>query len=168
MPAERRSPAAIAKNDRLVELWQSAKNNWDALNSAWEMWVVSYGPDRQLQLLEKLGMHQPDWEKMIRWLAIGIVLIFGWIAWTTLKLKNLPQDRVQRFYQKFCFKLARHGVVRQPHEGPEDFSRRAQLALPQYQQQIAMISYCYMHLRYRGEALEDDFIESVKNFRPHR
>lgn len=168
LPAERRSPAAIANNDRLVELWQSAKNNWDALNSAWEMWVVSYGPDRQMQLLEKLGMHQPDWEKMIRWLIIGIALIFGWIAWTTLRLKTIPQDRVQRFYQKFCLKLARYGVVRQPHEGPEDFSRRAQLALPQYQQQIAMISYCYMHLRYRGEALEDDFIESVKNFRPHR
>jgi len=168
LPAERRSPRAIANNDRLVEMWQSAKNNWDALNSAWDMWVVSYGPDRQLDLLKKLGMHQPDWQNMIRWLAIGIALIFSWIAWTTLRLKSAPQDRVQRFYQKFCNKLARHGIVRQPHEGPEDFSYRAQLALPQYQQQIAIISYFYMHLRYREEAVEAEFVDAVRQFNPRR
>ncbi|HAO24051.1 MAG TPA: DUF3488 domain-containing protein, partial [Methylophaga sp.] len=78
LPAERRSPRAIANNDRLVEMWQSAKNNWDALNSAWDMWVVSYGPEKQLELLKKLGMQQPDWQKMIRWLAIGIAMVFIW------------------------------------------------------------------------------------------
>lgn len=166
LPAERRSPRAIANNDRLVEMWQSAKNNWDALNSAWDMWVVSYGPERQLDLLKKLGMHQPDWQKMIIWLAIGIALIFSWIAWTTLRLKSVSQDKVQRVYRQFCAKLAQLDIVRQPNEGPEDFAHRAQQALPAYQQQIATISHLYLHLRYRGDAVEADFFDSVKQFNP--
>jgi len=37
--AETRSPRAIANNDRLCrKVGNSAKNNWDALNSAWDMW----------------------------------------------------------------------------------------------------------------------------------
>ncbi|MBN45591.1 MULTISPECIES: transglutaminase TgpA family protein [unclassified Methylophaga] len=166
LPAERRSPRAIANNDRLVEMWQSAKNNWDALNSAWDMWVVSYGPEKQLELLKKLGMQQPDWQKMIRWLAIGIAMVFIWIAWTTLRLKSHSTDRVQRAYLKFCSTLARHGIERQPNEGPEAFAIRAQQAFPAYQQQISTISTLYMHVRYRGDASENDFIQSVKQFKP--
>lgn len=167
LPAERRSPAAIANHDRLVEIWQSAKNNWDALNSAWDMWVVSYGPERQLDLLKKLGMHQPDWQKMIAWLAIGIALIFVWIAWTTLRQKSVSKNKVQRVYQTFCGKLARFDIIKRPHEGPEDFAIRAQHALPEYQQQIASINHLYLHVRYRGDTIAEDFFQAVKQFDPH-
>ena len=167
LPAERRSPKVLANSDRLQALWQSARNNWEALNSAWELWVVSYGPERQLDLLKKLGMQQPDWQKMIYWLAMGIALVFIWIAWTTLRLKAAPQDKAQRSYQEFCNKLARTGITRLPHEGPQEFALRAEQALPQYQQQIATITRLYLHLRYRGDAVEDDFFRTVKQFHPH-
>jgi transglutaminase-like putative cysteine protease len=36
------------------------RNNWDAPTNQWEQWVLGYNPDRQLEMLSRLGMKQPE------------------------------------------------------------------------------------------------------------
>ena len=38
--------------------------NWEALANYWNQWVLGYNPDRQRELLSRLGMPSPSWEKM--------------------------------------------------------------------------------------------------------
>lgn len=168
LPSERRSPAFLGGNLGLEKLWQDARNNWNALNNAWDIWVVGYGPALQKTLLSMLGMQQPDWQKMALWLAILISLLFTVIAVLMLWQKPIA-DPVQRYYQRFCRQLAHSGVQREAHEGPHDFARRAAARLPAQQTQIRQISTLYRRLRYRQESkLLDEFIKAVKQFSTRR
>ena len=168
LPDARRSPAFLGGNLGLENLWQDIKNNWGALNNAWDIWVVGYGPALQKALLSMLGMQQPNWQKMALWLAISISLIFTIIALLMLWQKPIA-DPVQRYYQRFCQKLAQSGIQRQSHEGPQDFAQRAAAQLPEQQAQIWQISSLYRRLRYRQEStLIDEFIKAVKQFSTRR
>lgn len=164
LPAARRSPAFLGGNLELEKLWKSAKNNWQALNNSWDIWIVGYGPALQKAVLSKLGMQQPDWRKMALWLAILIAVLFTVIALFMMWQKPIA-DPVQRYYHRFCQKLANRGLKRQPHEGPEDFAQRASARLPESQSEILHISALYRRLRYRNEPqLKPEFIKAVKQF----
>ena len=43
--------------------------SWDIVNYYWNDWVLAFGPERQRELLEKLGLHR------LGWTAIGLILI---------------------------------------------------------------------------------------------
>jgi hypothetical protein len=76
-------------------------------------------------------------------------------------------DQVKASYERFCRKAARLGVLRDPWEGPSDFSRRAALLLPDQSERIREISDIYIALRYTpdpaGVAL-DRFVKEVRAF----
>jgi hypothetical protein len=56
---------------------------------------------------------------------------------------------VQRYYQRFCDRLATLGTVREINEGPLDFARRAGEELPAYRDQIHSITRLYIAMRYQ-------------------
>jgi len=79
-------------------------------------------------------------------------------------------DRVKTLYERFCRKAARLGVRRDPSEGPLDFSRRAELLLPNESQRIRDISNIYIALRYAPEPADaalDRFVTEVHAFAGH-
>ena len=148
----------------LEKLWQDLGNNWDALNNAWDIWVVGYSPALQKAVLSMLGMQQPDWQKMALWLAILITILFTIIA-ILMSWQKPIADPVQRYYQRFCNKLAKTGINREPHEGPQAFAVRASARLPAKQNDIQQITDLYRRLRYRREqGLRDQFIKAIKGF----
>jgi hypothetical protein len=80
-------------------------------------------------------------------------------------------DRVTALYERFCQRTARLGVRRDPWEGPSDFSRRAELLLPNESERIRQISNTYIALRYAPEpagAALDTFAREVKAFAVRR
>lgn len=167
LPAGRQSPAMLGNHSQLVAAWNSLKNNWNAFNTAWDMWVVSFGPERQLELLSKLGMNNPNWKKMIVVLTILFVLT-GLIMTLSIWFKRSPNDPAVALYQQFCKKLARAGITKADYEGPQDFAQRAQMVLPNYQQQIDSITNLFTTWRYRQQ--DDQTLaslrEEVKAFNP--
>ncbi|WP_438970546.1 transglutaminase TgpA family protein [Methylophaga sp.] len=169
LPASRRSPVFIAKSDALVELWQQMQNNWDAFNSAWDMWVVAYGPEKQFELLSLLGMKNPDWQKMALWLMI-LLSMTGLVMLLLTYKRRHHADPAVSLYQSFCRKLERLDLHRQSFEGPNDFAMRAKQALPAYKQQITHITDLYIQIRYRqvDDALMSELKQQVKDFRPRR
>ncbi|MBT3505007.1 MAG: transglutaminase domain-containing protein [Piscirickettsiaceae bacterium] len=167
MPNAMRAPLFLAESDQLTDLWQQLRNNWDAVNNAWNRSILAYGPELQKSFLSKLGMTNPDWQKM----AIALFISFSVILLLTSAALLYPRrepDRVVATYQKFCQRFAKLGLIpRYAHEGPLDFANRMTKIYPNYQSDIDHITAQYISLRYdKSQSSLDDFKQTVKRFKP--
>jgi transglutaminase-like putative cysteine protease len=126
---------------------KSLRNEWEALTNQWNQWVLGYNPDRQLEMLSRLGMKQPSWETMTMTLfwSVGAVLLVV-ALWLLRGIRR--EDAVQRAWLRFCAKLARTGLARASTEGPLDYSDRVSRRLPASEAAVRTISSLYVDLRY--------------------
>jgi transglutaminase-like putative cysteine protease len=143
-------------------LWiQQLGLGWDALNKAWNKWVLTYGPERQQQFLSVLGLGIGDWRGM----AFAMVLALGSLGLVFAGLRTLQRraavDPVIQAYQCFCAKLARYGLVRDAHEGPLDFAERVARHHPDLAYQARLISQLYATLRF-GRAYQQDSVKRLR------
>jgi transglutaminase-like putative cysteine protease len=141
--------------------------NWEALANYWNQWVVGYNLDRQRELLSRLGMPSPSWEKLamaLFWL-VGIV-VAGFSLW--ILRRSHDEDPVAKAWRRFCVKLARRGTERRSSEGPRAFAARAASEQPHVAGPVAEISEIYVGLRYGpapDPALVATLQQRVREFR---
>jgi len=142
---------------RTQSLWLiKLRFNLDRLTYQWDQWVLGYNPERQFALLTRLGMEIITWQKMAFTLLGAVALVVGLLALLMLRRLTLRNaDAVQTAWLKFCRKLARKGIVRSAHEGPQDFAARAAKIRPQLAPAIADITASYVMLRYDHSADSD-------------
>lgn len=125
--------------------------NLDLFNHQWNQWVLGYDTERQFAFLTRLGMEDISWQNMAIKLLVGMAILLGLIALVLLrKLYTHKTDQTQALYLKFCNKLAKAGIVRATHEGPQDFAARASRSKPQLATAISNISRLYLALRYEN------------------
>ena len=125
--------------------------NLDMLNHQWNQWVLGYDTERQFGFLTRLGMEDITWQKMAINLLIGVGLLIVLISIVLLrKLHGRKTDAALGLYLKFCKKLAKAGVSRAAHEGPQDFANRAVTSLPHLAKAIHNITAQYMAMRYEN------------------
>jgi hypothetical protein len=150
----------------LMQLQQA----WDAVDSAWNEWILGYGPDQQIAFLRSLGIHDPDWRTLAAFLGATLAaLIVGLTLWTAWRYRPPPADEVQRLYRRYARRLARRGIRREPWEGPLDYCERSAAGLPAFAGAIHRITTCYVRLRYQGETQKselDRMRKLVRSFRP--
>jgi len=155
---------------RSLPLLVMLQQRWDALDSAWNEWVLAYGPDRQIALLRSLGFGNPDWRSLTAVLGVSvIVLLAGVAAWTAWRYRPPARDQVQRLYRRYLERLARRGIRRAPWEGPLVLADRAERALPAYAGAIRSITRSYVRLRYEAGASETELLKMqrlLRGFRP--
>jgi protein-glutamine gamma-glutamyltransferase len=123
------------------------RNNWDALTNQWNQWVLGYNPDRQREMLSRLGMKQPSWETMtlVLFWSVGSVLLLV-ALWLLRGMRR--EDPVQRAWLRFCDKLARAGLSRANAEGPLDYAGRVARRLPARENEVRAITALYVDQRY--------------------
>jgi len=149
-------------------LLKSLRNNWEALTNNWNQWVLGYNPDRQREMLSRLGVHQPSWQTlavMLFWSVAGVVLLIA--LWLLRNIRR--EDEVHRTWLRFCAKLARAGLTRGGAEGPLDYADRVSSRLPVRDAEVRAIAGLYADLRYgpRTEAPSiARFRYLVREFRP--
>lgn len=140
---------------------------WEAVANTWNQWVLGYNPERQRDLLRRLGMPQPDWQSMTAALAVlsGLALL-ALTAWTLRQRRR--RDPALALWDKLSKRLARRGLARQPAEGPLDYARRVAAALPPLADDMHAIAGLYARLRYGPErpALLDELRNRMSSFRP--
>ena len=142
---------------RLDAEWlRQVRNRWEAANNTWNQWVLGYNPQRQREVLSRLGLPDPDWRRMSASLALlcGATLLIV-ILWTLPKRPLV--DPVQRAWQGYCRELARRGMTRAEWEGPLDFARRVAHERPDLAALTDEAADCYAGLRYGqsgGEQLD--------------
>jgi transglutaminase-like putative cysteine protease len=144
------------------------RNRFDAVANGWNQWVLGYTPQRQREFLQSLGLEAPDWQQMTAVLAVlsGTVLLVL-TAWILHQRKQI--DPARRAWLRFTRRLAKRGVQWQDWEGPQDFARRASLALPTHAASIQAITDSYSRLRYAPQATPADLDQlknQIRRFRP--
>ena len=140
---------------------------WDAVTNTWNRWVLGYNPDRQRDLLRRLGMVQPDWQRMTAALAAlsGLALLVL-TAWTLRQRRR--RDPALAQWEKVSRRLAHLGLARRATEGPLDYAHRIAAALPQAGDDIQAIADLYARLRYdpKTSTTLDELRRRVASFRP--
>jgi len=161
-----RPPAFIPNNKQAEDLWQSLKNNWGAVDNAWNQWVLGYGPAIQKEFLKKLGMSSPNWKTMAAWLIIGFALLS--LLFSLYLLYNRPnQSEVSRLYLLFCRKAARMGCTRRPSQGPLDYAKILSELFPAQSADIKRITSIYIDLQYgKQQNSIAELKQAVKQFKP--
>jgi len=156
---ERGISAAVPSTDPLplmvrgdFEALRQLRLTWDYMANAWNQWVLGYTPERQRWLLSGLGMDNATWQKLaaILFVLSGIIIVML----TLLVLRQArwqARDPVIAAYLRFCDKLRRQGLPRDPAEGPADYARRLERLRPDLTPMVAAITGLYVALRYGAE-----------------
>jgi transglutaminase-like putative cysteine protease len=132
---------------------------WEAINNAWNQWVLEYNPQRQREVLSRLGFDEPDWRKMTAALAMlcgtSLLIVTLWALFQPRR-----QTPAQRLWQHYCRQLKRRGIERFPWEGPIAFAERIAPEHPELGELTHRAADHYAALHYgRGEA---DQLEKLK------
>ena len=128
---------------------------WDALDNRWKQWVIGYDTDLQRQLLSAFLQRNVQFGDIVVLMVVGAGLAVLVISLFIFRpLRRGEQDPYQRLYQRFCRKLARRGLPREPHEGPLSYAEKAARAYPGQQDQIRLLTRLYINARYRSRPSE--------------
>lgn len=124
LPAGDPLPAMVRIDSDWLAQLQRLRYRWEAVNNAWNQWILGYNPEVQRDVLARIGMNSPDWRAMVAAMAgaSGIVLLLV-TAWT-LARRTRTRPEVQAWH-RFCAILGRFGIRRAPWEGPFDLAARA-------------------------------------------
>jgi transglutaminase-like putative cysteine protease len=138
-------------------LWMQATLGWDTLNDFWNERVVRFNAARQLDLLERLGVDDPDWRTLGLGMAASLAAFFvGLSAYLAWRFRPPARDWPARLHDVVRRRLVRRGLQSQPSEGPVAFLERAEAACPDLAADLAQIRDVYVDLRYGPLPTEAD------------
>ena len=122
---------------------------WDALANGWNQWILGYNPERQRQLLGRMGLPDPDWRSLTTLMAgVMSMLMLALLAWALRRPE--PRDPALRAWDRLSGKLARAGLKRLPQEGPLDYRQRVVRARPDLAADMTRLTALYIGCRYGG------------------
>jgi transglutaminase-like putative cysteine protease len=159
----------LPASERVVDLLQRLRQNLDAIDNAWNQWILGYGPEQQAEFLRNFGLDIKSWRQLAWVFAVVVGGIFIAITLFVLVKRQPQHDPVQQLYQHFCHKLAKRGLVREQHESAGDFATRITTAHPDLTSDVALITRLYSQLRYGPIATQQQLLHlkrAVANFRP--
>ena len=114
--------------DRDVAKLNSMRNQlyffWEAVNNQWDMWFSGYSHLEQQSFFKWLGWNlQSSWKRIIVLLLVLLTLVAGFLLFLIRRFNRAGAnpDLVQEQYDKFCRKLQRIGITRNPAQGPGGF-----------------------------------------------
>ncbi|MDT8282818.1 MAG: DUF3488 and transglutaminase-like domain-containing protein [Gammaproteobacteria bacterium] len=161
-------PLLLSSDNRLIKNFTFL---FDSFQNSWNQWVIGFNQKKQKDLLKALGFDQATTSDLILLLVAGLSITGLFIAWLLLSHNTVEKDRVQHYYSRFTRKLKRHGISRQPHEGPTDFENRVYLNnnfSVKTRNDMAYIFMAYRKLHYGGQIndkLLEAYIKKVKTFK---
>jgi transglutaminase-like putative cysteine protease len=120
----------------------------EEMEAQWDDWVFSYDPNTQGKLAEALGLGRQAWIVLLA----GCVVVAGLGAtavalWLARKKKLSPTER---FYARFCRRMAQRGAPRDPWEGPRAYSERLVEKFPDQKEPIDEAGWIVAEYRYGG------------------
>jgi protein-glutamine gamma-glutamyltransferase len=127
-------------------LWHRLGLTIDAINAAWNDWILGYGPDKQNRFMRWLGMEDPGWRQMLLTLVACVIgLIAGVSLLLTLRYRPPRKDPAARLYRRF---VARTRLAPRVGETPANFATRAAGASQIPAATIDRITAAYLDARY--------------------
>ncbi len=129
---------------------RNLRYRWEAVNNAWNQHILGYDPQRQRELLSRLGLPETDWRSLATLLGIACsLLVAAMTAWT---LHQRPRiDPALRLWQKALRQLARRQVHCAPWETPMALAQRVREQHPALGEPFQNVVDAYLRVRY-GDA----------------
>ena len=122
---------------------------WEAVNNAWNQYVLGYNPQRQRELLARLGLPDADWRNLAAALAVICgALLLAVTRWTLYQRPRL--DPAARLWQKALRRLARSKVNCAPWETPLTLLQRVESEQPALAPAFREVVAAYLQARYSG------------------
>lgn len=120
----------------------------DALDYAWNRWVVSYDQDMQLDLLD--GWFGDNARQgLLMALGSTIALFFVLAGWFLLRHgREAAHDPATRLYLGLLRELERSGLPRQRGEGPRDYCQRVAQVRPELAAQLRLVTDLFVLMAY--------------------
>lgn len=136
-------------------LLSQVRHAWDALNTYWNDHIVGFGQKHQRSLLAWLGVENADWRQLGAGIALALIGFFAALSlMLALRYRPARRDPAVRAYEQLCRRLARCGMQRAPHEGPNDYLTRVAAARPEIAREIEEMRALYVALRYAPMPLD--------------
>jgi transglutaminase-like putative cysteine protease len=148
---------------------------WEAITTAWSAWFYAYSYDQQKAFLKKIGIRWGHITNAVIAVAVIFILLSGIIGcYVLIGAKRIgdKSDIIGRYYQKFCERLARIGIVKAPNQGAVSFARQVEQIRPDLKPRVGEITNLYVRLRYgpegEGEGTKRQFVALIRAFKPGR
>lgn len=145
-------PDAMSAQARFLRLHPALiqmRQAWDAMQNAWNEWILDYDLDRQRSLLEKLGFEKPDWKSLVAVLAVALSLALFFLGLATARgFRRRKMHPADKSWRLFCRRLAGKGLARKSAEGPLNFARRVIDSRPDLAAAVGEIADAYIAIRY--------------------
>lgn len=121
----------------------------DAAVHTWNQWVIGYTPERQRELLKRIGIGELWSSQFVLGVMVCTALLIaplaGWLLWC---LRPPRPEPARAAFDALCNKLARIGLPRQPAEAAGDYARRVAAARPDLGEAVLALVREYEALRY--------------------
>ena len=150
-----------------ISILNRLRLQWDMINYRWYQTVISFDSERQKGILQRiLGEVSPL--RMAVLLAVPMVAaLLGILLWLWLSGRRERAPCSSRLYRKFCRRLARAGIERQPGEAPRDFARRVRAQMPHLGPMAERITAAFEKAAYGGDpAAEKQLRRLLRGFWP--
>jgi len=145
---------------------------WDVVSTTWIAWFSGYAYYEQKAFLEKIGIPSGNWIASLKALLLGLVLagfLIGIYTFFVLSPPRQKPDAVKKYYLRFCKKLARAGLARNPQMGPLDYVNYVSSKRPDLNAEASGITNLYIQLRYQKKPSKESLkklIDKVGAFKP--
>jgi protein-glutamine gamma-glutamyltransferase len=146
--------SALADGEPLPALFQvrsewlrTLRYRWEAINNAWNQQVLGYNPERQRELLSRLGLPDTDWRSLVS--ALGMIsslllaLLTGWTLY-----QRPRHDPATRLWHKALRHLTRRQVNYAAWETPLVIAHRVQCERPELAEPFKHVVEAYLLARY--------------------
>ena len=128
----------------------------DAVDYAWNRWVISYDEERQVDLLDSLLGKQLR-ERLFLVLGAVLALFFLIAAFFLLRGADAQaRDPATRLYLRLLAELADRGIKRRRGEGPHDFCERFACQQPELAGDMGRVTELYVQCSYGHEGNSAD------------
>ena len=138
-------------------LWLEVELGWDAVNDFWNERIVRFDARSQFEMLERLGVDDPDWRALGLGLAGSLALFFvaltAYLAW---RYRPPRRDWPARLHALVVRRLRKRGLTPGPAEGPVAFLERAAAECPELADDLEEIRRLYVAQRYGPRPRPDD------------
>jgi transglutaminase-like putative cysteine protease len=122
----------------------------EEMEADWDDWVFSYDPDTQNRLAQALGMGAKV-RTFLGLVCLTVIAVFGLIFGLTI-LRRGPVAPIEKFYARFCRKMAKKGAPRAAWEGPLAYTDRLAELFPEKREALTEAGRLVAHARYGADS----------------
>ena len=124
------------------------REKMDAMQYGWRRWILGYDSNSQTNLLKSIleKMSSVPLSALVGIMFLGIFLL--WFAMLGLLGRKNYEAYEHQLYRKFCKRLEKHGILREPQQTANEFAMIASEKLPAKASAIRAFSALYQQLCY--------------------